>query len=438
MPPHARFCGFCGNPRMPMQTRKLPAVPIQAAPESPIPSSQSPSSILPDQHSAHLPTVHLSPIQAAPEQSMPSQPPSPLLPDQHSAHLPAVHLPVAPSGSPMPSALLKQRYQIMRKLGAGGYGIVYQASDTEFGGRPVAIKEMSQAELDLSQVANATEAFKREAFMLAALTHPNLPSIYDYFTENGRWYLVMSYIEGETLDEYLARLPEGKLPVEKVLALGTQIAAVLSYLHTRNPAIIFRDLKPSNIMRTPEGQIYLIDFGIARHFKVGQTKDTIALGSPGYAAPEQYGRAQTTPQADIYSLGATLHHMLTGLDPSTHPFNHPPLHIPRYPQLSILIACMLEIDPRRRPSSMGNIKRELQRIATGHSSHPSDNSSSRDRNYPKNNRTHHSLSMCHRSATNSGERSLSFRCRLSIHQINDTSQSQSRQKLLPHTNDPMI
>jgi serine/threonine protein kinase len=268
---------------------------------------------------------------------------------------------------PAVSRLLKQRYQLTKQLGVGGYGIVYKALDMEFGGRPVAIKEMSQAELDGKDRAAATEAFKQEAFMLAGLTHPNLPSIYDYFTENGRWYLVMSYIEGETLEAYMNRSAGGKLPVEKVLMIGSQLASVLSYLHRRNPPIIFRDLKPSNIMRIPDGQIYLIDFGIARHFKVGQSKDTIALGSPGYAAPEQYGRAQSTPQTDVYSLGATLHHMLTGIDPSDSPFNHTPLDLPRYPQLKILISCMLEMDPRKRPASMGNIKRELQRISSGRS-----------------------------------------------------------------------
>jgi serine/threonine protein kinase len=276
-------------------------------------------------------------------------------------------IPTASPASPIQSSLLKQRYQLIKKLGVGGYGIVHKALDTEFGGRLVAIKEINQAELDEKDRATATNAFQQEAFMLAGLTHPNLPSIYDYFMENGRWYLVMSYIEGETLEMYMNRAEGGRLPVEKVLMIGTQLASVLSYLHKRNPAIIFRDLKPSNIMRISDGQIYLIDFGIARHFKVGQSKDTIALGSPGYAAPEQYGRAQSTPQTDVYSLGATLHHMLTGIDPSDSPFNHVPLDLPRYPQLSILLNCMLEMDPRKRPASMGNIKRELQRISAGRS-----------------------------------------------------------------------
>ena len=183
----------------------------------------------------------------------------------------------------------------------------------------------------------------------------------------------MSFIEGETLDSYLRR--RAVLPVEKVLSIAIQLATVLSFLHTRKPTIIFRDLKPANVMQTPEGQLYLIDFGIARHFKWDQVKDTLVLGSPGYAAPEQYGRAQTTPQTDVYSLGVLLHQLLTGLDPSLTPFRHPKIDLPQYPQLSILIHCMLELDAKKRPTSMGNIQRELQRISTGrvhhvHSAHP--------------------------------------------------------------------
>ncbi len=376
----ARFCGACGKA---LSTQNTGILPAYTTPEQ----YNSAASIQPAQP---VPTRLLSQISITPQEQSVMQLPIPVT-RQLSAPIPVVvphacdtpprvgtrhDLYSADSGptptnsiSPVQSSLLKRRYKLIKQVGIGGYGIVHKALDTEFGGRLVAIKEMSQTEMDGKARAEATEAFKREAFMLASLTHPNLPSIYDYFTENGRWYLVMSYIEGETLEAYLNRSSGGKLPVEKVLLIGSQLASVLSYLHKRNPPIIFRDLKPSNIMRIPEGQIYLIDFGIARHFKVGQPKDTIALGSPGYAAPEQYGRAQSTPQTDVYSLGATLYHMLTGIDPSDSPFNHPPLDLPHYPQLNILITCMLDMDPRKRPASMGNIKRELQRISSGRS-HP--------------------------------------------------------------------
>jgi serine/threonine protein kinase len=287
-----------------------------------------------------------------------------------SAKIPAPLISPETQVSSPQKVVLKHRYRLRKKVGSGGYGDVYKAVDSQFGDRQVAIKEMSQNGLNPQEISKASEAFKREAFMLAALTHPGLPSIYDYFAENDRWYLVMSFIEGETLEAYLNRSKNGCLPIDKVLYIGIQLASVLSYLHARKPPIIFRDLKPSNVMRTYDGQIYLVDFGIARHFKAGQPKDTIALGSPGYAAPEQYGRSQTTPQTDVYSLGVMLHQMLSGFDPSEDPFNLPPLQIPQYPQLRILISCMLEMDPKKRPASMGNIKRELQRISTGRSPLP--------------------------------------------------------------------
>jgi serine/threonine protein kinase len=130
---------------------------------------------------------------------------------------------------------------------------------------------------------------------------------------------------------------------------------VLDYLHTREPSIIFRDLKPANVMRTSAGHLYLIDFGIARHFKPGQPRDTVPLGSPGYAAPEQYGRAQTTPRADIYSLGALLHQLLTGNNPAQNPFRFElsPLQGQSIPhRLQSLVMQMVEMDVNNRPSSM--------------------------------------------------------------------------------------
>jgi serine/threonine protein kinase len=167
------------------------------------------------------------------------------------------------------NSLLKGQYLILSKVGQGGMGAVYKASDTQLNGRLVAVKEMSQKGLDPQELAEAAKTFKREAYLLAGLPHhPNLPSIYAHFAEGGRWYLVMDFIPGETLEEYVAKAG-GKLPVEEVLDLGIQLAMVLSYLHSHQPPIIFRDLKPANVMRTPDGHLYLIDFGIARHFKAG-------------------------------------------------------------------------------------------------------------------------------------------------------------------------
>lgn len=184
-------------------------------------------------------------------------------------------------GSLIPMSLLKLRYRILSQVGKGGFGAVYKAEDTVLGNRLVAVKEMSQSHLSTQELPRATEEFKREALLLAGLNHPNLPHIYDYFTDNGHWYIVMDFIEGNTLEDDISR--QGKhLPINEVIKLGIQLCTVLGYLHSRLPAIIFRDLKPANIILTREGQPFLIDFGIAQHFKPGQKKDTLALGSPGY------------------------------------------------------------------------------------------------------------------------------------------------------------
>ncbi len=269
-----------------------------------------------------------------------------------------------------PRNLLNRRYRIVSQVGKGGFGAVYKAEDIAFGDRPVAVKEMSQSGLSAAELAEATRAFKHEALLLAGLKHPNLPSIYDQFTENGRWYLVMDFIEGQTLETVLEKKAaaggQGSLPVEQALSIAIQLCSVLDYLHTRQPPIIFRDLKPANVMLTANDHIYLIDFGIARHFKPGQAKDTAALGSTGYAAPEQYGKAQTTVQTDLYGLGATLHQMLTGDDPSESPFHFAPLRgYPEVPQLATLLKQLVEITVSKRPANAALVRQQLQEIA-GH------------------------------------------------------------------------
>src|SRR5579884_669738 len=271
--------------------------------------------------------------------------------------------PNAPSGPPLYDPWLKQRYRIVAQVGKGGFGAVYKALDTLFHNRTVAIKEMNQTGMTPEESATAIQAFKHEAHLLAGLSHPNLPQIYDQFPEGRYWYLVMDFIEGETLADHLRKAKGGYLPVEAVLRIGIDLCTVLDYLHTRQPPIIFRDLKPDNIIMTPDGHLYLIDFGIARYFKPGQARDTIAFGSPGYAAPEQYGKAQTTTRADIYSLGATLHHLLTGDDPAQTPFRFAPLQLRSQTTpvgLDTLIMQMLELDDKKRPATIASVKQDLQ------------------------------------------------------------------------------
>ena len=262
------------------------------------------------------------------------------------------------------SYLLHSRYSIVGQIGTGGFGAVYQAKDTLFSHRLVAIKEMSQDGLSTRELAEATAAFEREALLLADLAHPNLPRIHDHFTEHGRSYVVMDFIDGDTLEDYLAKVVS-RLSVEAALEIAIQLCTVLDYLHSQQPAIIFRDLKPANIMLTPGNHVYLIDFGIARHFQPGKAKDTIPLGSKGYAAPEQYGKTQTTPQTDIYGLGATLHELLTGDDPSLTPFHFAAVNIGKSPisaQLNALLKQMVEMEMSKRPANMAIVKRTLQSL----------------------------------------------------------------------------
>ncbi len=261
----------------------------------------------------------------------------------------------------LPQVLLRQRYRVLAQVGKGGFGAVYKAADTQLGHRVVAVKEMSQIGLSTQELGEATESFQREAMLLASLKHPNLPRVYDQFLEEGRWYLVMEFIDGETLETMLDRRG-GRLPLEEALHLAQELCAALGYLHTRQPPVIFRDLKPSNVMLTPDKQVYLIDFGIARHFKPGQVKDTIAFGSPGYAAPEQYGKAQTTPRADMYGLGALLHQLITGADPSDAPFRFAPLPPVCPAALQTLLQRMVDLAEEKRPESMAEVGQELNRI----------------------------------------------------------------------------
>jgi serine/threonine protein kinase len=256
------------------------------------------------------------------------------------------------------------RYVIMRKIGEGGYGAVYEGQDTYYRNHRVAIKSINLAGLSATEMIEATDGFNREVKLLTGLRHPHLPRVYDHFTDPEHWYLVMDYIDGPTLEAYLEYQRKqlrylglsfgGCLPLPEIFQIILQLCNVLEYLHTRQPPIIFRDLKPGNVMRAPNGHLYLIDFGIARHFKPGQTKDTIPLGSPGFAPPEQYGKRQTDPRADIYSLGALLHHLLTGDDPSLNAFKFNALvGVPPYLSgLERLLSDMLSLDPMNRPSTV--------------------------------------------------------------------------------------
>jgi serine/threonine protein kinase len=263
-------------------------------------------------------------------------------------------------------ALLHERYQLGASLGSGGFSAVYRARDVQ-SGREVAIKQVMLGGLSADETIQATDTFNRELSLLSALRHPQVPRIYDHFSDREHWYLVMDYLEGTTLETYLhTRAAQGKpIQVDEALAMALQLCRVLSYLHTREPPVIFRDLKPGNIIRAPDGTLCLIDFGIARHFRPGQARDTQPLGSPGYAAPEQYGRAQTTPQTDIYSLGALLHALLTGQDPAEQPSGLAPLRLGSSGAERELVALaqrMRSPAPSERPATVRDVATALEAI----------------------------------------------------------------------------
>lgn len=259
-----------------------------------------------------------------------------------------------------PGTLLERRYRILARVGEGGYGMVYKARDRrKLLGNHVAIKVITLTALSPQEQIEATDTFNREITLLSRLSHKNLPHVSDQFTDPEHWYIVMDYIDGLTLEEFLTHYPNGRMPKGQATTIALILCDVLSYLHQRRPAIIFRDVKPGNIMLTPWGRLYLIDFGIARRYQTGQAHDTGPLGSPGYAAPEQYGRVQTTAQADIYGLGATLQTMLTGKEPVEIRLQGMPADLRLPEKLRVLLAQMMESDPARRPASMAEVKAAL-------------------------------------------------------------------------------
>ncbi len=229
------------------------------------------------------------------------------------------------TGNLLPLTILIDRYLIMEKIAQGGMGAIYKAQDQRLQGKIVAVKEMSESAVAANDRERILGSFRREAELLARLEHPSLARVSDYFQQEERHYMVMEFIEGETLERTLKRQAEA-FPEDQVLAWADQLCDVLSYLHRQDPKIIYRDMKPANVMVSNDSDyVKLIDFGIARFFKPGKRKDTVEFGTYGYAPPEQYGKSQTDERADVYALGATLHHLLTLRAPATKPFHFPPV-----------------------------------------------------------------------------------------------------------------
>jgi hypothetical protein len=252
--------------------------------------------------------------------------------------------------------VLAQRYRIERFLAGGGMGRVYLARDQRLDDRQCAIKEVFDRFNDPEERARAIEYFHREAGTLSQLKHPAIPAIVDRFGEGNCHYLVMDYIEGTNLEDEVAA-HGGRLPESRVIEIARELCEVLTYLHSFQPPIIYRDMKPSNVILTPAGHAVLIDFGIARIF-TPQGKATL-IGTPGFAPPEQYA-GQVDERSDLYGLAATLHYLLTGRDPEKHPpFSFPPVHTLRpetAPFLAQAIDKALAYKPEDRPQSVAAFK----------------------------------------------------------------------------------
>lgn len=260
-------------------------------------------------------------------------------------------------------SLVDNKYKILSEVGHGGMSIVYLAIN-ERANKTWAVKEVRKD--GVRDFEAVKQGLVVETDMLKRLSHPHLPSIIDVIDTDDSFLIVMDYVEGQSLQKVLNA--QGAQPQEMVAKWGIQLCDVLGYLHSREPAIIYRDMKPSNIMLKPNGDITLIDFGTAREFKNrAMVEDTTCLGTRGYAAPEQFGgRGQTDARTDIYCLGATLYHLLTGHSPAEPPYEIKPLRYwnPSYAGsgMEFIINKCCQQDPERRYQNCAELMYDLEHI----------------------------------------------------------------------------
>jgi tRNA A-37 threonylcarbamoyl transferase component Bud32 len=250
------------------------------------------------------------------------------------------------------------QYFITRVIKEGGQGAVFETIGED--GQVYAVKEMLDRFTDPKERAEAIARFEAEAGMLRRLSHPRIPKVYVDFKDEGRQYLAMEFVRGQDLEDIIKK--QGALPEQQVLAWADQICEVLDYLHNHKPEpIIFRDMKPSNIMIQPDGSVKLIDFGIAKVFQKAERGTQI--GTPGYAPPEQY-QGLATIESDIYALGATLHHALTGRDPRDEPpFSFPQVYALRptvSKRTSEALQRALQMRPEDRYQSLAEFRAALR------------------------------------------------------------------------------
>ncbi len=275
-----------------------------------------------------------------------------------------------PSENNREEQIIAERYRIVSILGEGGMGKVYEVEDLRLNNRKTALKAIRLSSRDTSKNRQNLKTFQQESKLLSSLKHPGIPGIYDSFSDDDTAYLAMEFIDGQNLESVIAA-SEGGIPEEKVIQWGIETAEILKHLHHHKPPIIFRDLKPANIILTEDSRLKLVDFGIAKSL-VTEKKSTALMtkGTLGYASPEQFDSDQRTDErSDIYSLGACLHHLATGEDPRNRPpFSFKPVRKIRE-NLSVsidnIISKCLQPDIIDRYQTIDQVLRDLKRLKSG-------------------------------------------------------------------------
>lgn len=261
-----------------------------------------------------------------------------------------------------PGTVLNGRYRLDLLAGAGGMAVVYRAYDAQNGDAFVAIKQLRLAEEfdDPKNFKQYEQQFDNESDFLQRLRHPNIPLYIDHFSARGRRFLVQEFIQGQTLESMCRGLG---VPEAMALPWLAQVCEVLGYLHGQTPAVIYRDLKPSNLMLGVDGRVKLLDFGIARTFKPGKRHDTVYMGSEPYAAPEAYGLDQTDPRSDIFGWGKTAYHLLTGEEPAKGAIPDPRARAPGLSQGIVdVIRRATDQDMLRRYQTAGELARAVRAL----------------------------------------------------------------------------
>lgn len=258
------------------------------------------------------------------------------------------------------------RFRLLSVLGQGAMGHVYEVADEKLQGVRWALKELDLGVVLEKEKDEAIALFNQEIDILSQVSHPGCPRvIHKFTTDKGAPAFVMTRVEGTPLDILLEEV-DRPLSLHETLPILLQVCHILEHLHAQNPPIIFRDLKPSNLMLTDTGTVVLIDFGIARRYDPKKKKDTQELGTPGFCSPEQYGRGQTTHRSDVYALATTAYFLLTQADVQAYAFKFPPLtehlDIGEAKELSALLDGMLQLKPQDRPATVEVVRKKLVKM----------------------------------------------------------------------------